>query len=231
MPAALPFSDLNRKAVSLGAPLVGTVPVDALRASPSHHRHPLAQYLCQGASVVVLALAHAERRPKMDWWDNSRGRTPGNRALMRVNRRLIKWLLKTYGAKAFDLPYAGPPNGVFLKDAAILAGLGVMGRNNLVITPQYGPRVRLRALLVDRPLTDSMPLEGFAPCQGCPAPCHAACPESAFSEGLYRRDRCQVQMERNEKYRMALRSPVVGMPTRYKVAYCRRCELACPVGV
>jgi hypothetical protein len=28
----------------------------------------------------------------------------------------------------------------------------------------------------------------------------------------------------------ALRSPVVGMPTKFKIAYCRLCELACPVG-
>ena len=230
MPSAIPLEPLRARAVSLGASLVGTVPVAVLLDSPSHRGHAIDRRLREGLGVVVVALAHDENRPKMDWWDNSRGHTPGNRLLVKVNRRLIKWLRRHYGAGARDLPYEGPEGGVFLKDAAVLSGIGVMGRNNLVVTPRYGPRVRLRALLVDHPLVPSPPLETFAPCTGCAAPCLAACPEAAFPANGYRRKRCQLQMAKNEAAKIVLRSPVVGMPTRYKVAYCRRCELACPVG-
>ena len=230
MPSAVPIETLRARAITLGASLVGTVPAAALLESPSHHGHAFDRRLRGGLSVVVVALAHDENRLKLDWWDNSRGHTPGNRLLIKVNRRLIKWFRKRFDAEARDLPYEGPGGGVFLKDAALLAGIGVMGRNNLVITPRYGPRVRLRALLVDHPLAPSAPLEDFTPCDGCPAPCRQACPQAAFPGGVYRRERCRLQMAENEAAKIVLRSPVVGMPTRYKVAYCRRCELACPVG-
>lgn len=230
MPRAISLETLQARAISMGVSLVGATPLSVLLDSPSHRKHHFDRRLRRGRCVLVMALAHGEDRPKLDWWDNSRGRTPGNRILIKTNRRLIKWLRKTFAVEAWDLAYQGPPEGSFLKDAAILAGLGVMGRNNLVITPRFGPRVRFRALLVDGPLTASPPLQGFAPCQGCPAPCQEACPQEAFPGGVYRRERCELQMARNEAAKIAIRSPVVGMPTRYKVAYCRRCELACPVG-
>jgi epoxyqueuosine reductase len=166
----------------------------------------------------------------MDWWDNWQGGTPGNRRLINISHRLLKWLRKKYRLEAVELPYQVERGGVFLKDAAILAGLGVMGRNNLLITPRYGPRVRIKALLVDLPLPAAGPLEGFDPCNGCPAPCLSACPQEAFTGGSYARERCQLQMKADEAHPIALRSPVVGMATKFKVAYCRLCELACPVG-
>jgi epoxyqueuosine reductase len=183
----------------------------------------------ESCSVVVLALEHAESQPERDWWDKRGGRTPGNRRLIGINHRLAKWIGKTYAAAASDIPYEAR-NGVFLKDAAVLAGIGVMGRNNLVITPHYGPRVRFRALLVDLPLPCTGPLEAFAPCEDCDAPCQRACPRDAFEGGHYQRRRCRLQMEKDESVTIVLNSPVVGMPTRFKTAYCRRCELSCPVG-
>jgi len=46
------------------------------------------------------------------------------------------------GINACPLPYRVEQGGILLKDAAVLAGLGVTGKNNLVITPQLaGPCV------------------------------------------------------------------------------------------
>ncbi len=42
---------------------------------------------------------------------------------------------------------------------AIDAGLGELGRNGLLITPQYGPRVRLCKILTDLPLEPDNPIE------------------------------------------------------------------------
>ena len=166
----------------------------------------------------------------MDWWDSWHGGTLGNRRLINISRRLIKWIRRTYAVEASDVPYQVERSGVFLKDAATLSGLGVMGRNNLLITPQFGPRVRLRALWVDFPLVETGPLENFDPCKGCNAPCLSACPREAFGSGSYQRDHCQLQMRTDEANPIALRSPVMGMATKFKVPYCRLCELSCPVG-
>ena len=42
---------------------------------------------------------------------------------------------------------------------AIDAGLGELGRNGLLITPQYGPRVRLCKIFTDLPLEPDKPIE------------------------------------------------------------------------
>jgi epoxyqueuosine reductase len=227
---ALPFEKISAKAVSLGASLVGAAHVVTLLASPSHRRYPVDQRVRAARSVLVLALAHSDAKPEMDWWDNRQGRTPGNRQMIDINQKLAQWFRKTYAVEANELPYHAHQRGVFLKDAAVLAGLGVVGKNNLLVTPQYGPRVRLRALLLDRFVQCTGPLAGFSPCEDCEQPCFRVCPRKAFAGGVYQRDRCRQQMVKNERDPVVLASPVVGMPTRFKIAYCRLCELACPVG-
>ena len=230
MESAIPFKEVAAQAIALGASLVGVTHVATLLDSPSHRLHPVKRCARDACSVLVLALAHTEGQPEMDWWDNRQGRTPGNRRLIKINHRLTKWLWEAYAVEAHELPYHAIHRGVYLKDAAVLAGLGVMGKNNLVITPQYGPRVRLRALLLDRPLESTGPLDGFAPCDGCAGVCMQACPWEALQGGSYRRERCWQQMEEDETDQIVLTPPFVGMPPRHVIAYCRRCELACPVG-
>jgi NMD protein affecting ribosome stability and mRNA decay len=57
-----------------------------------------------------------------------------------------------------------------------------------------------------------------------------ACPQNAFQEGNYSRKRCQRQMQKDEANPILRRSPIVGMPAEFTIAYCRQCELLCPVG-
>lgn len=230
MDPAIPFKEIAAKAISLGASLVGVTPVATLLDSPSHRLHPVKRCARDACSVLVLALAHDEGQPEMDWWDNRQGRTPGNRRLIKINHRLTKWLWEAYAVEAHELPYHAIHRGVYLKDAAVLAGLGVMGKNNLLITPQYGPRVRLRALLLDRFLESTRPLDGFTPCDECDGACMQACPWEALHGGSYQRERCWQQMEEDETDPILLTSPFVGMPAKHVIPYCRRCELACPVG-
>ena len=227
---AIAVEKITALAVSLGASLAGAVPFPTLLRSPSHRSYPACGRLGETGSVIVVALAHSERQPDMDWWDNRWGRTRGNRRLMDINQRLIRWLKKRHGAQASQLPYQTTGKGAFLKDAAVLAGLGVIGRNNLLVTPRFGPRVRLRALRVDRPVTGPGPLADFAPCKDCDGPCQRACPAAAFDGGRYNRNRCREQMRKDEADRAVVPSALPGIPDGYKVFYCRRCELACPVG-
>jgi epoxyqueuosine reductase len=230
MDSVIPYKEVAAQAIALGASLVGVTYVATLLDSPSHRLRPVKRHVRDARSVVVLALAHIEGQPEMDWWDNQEGRTPGNRLLMEISQRLTKWLREAYSTEAYELPYHAIHRGVFLKDAAILAGLGVMGKNNLLITPQYGPRVRLRALLLNRPLEGAELPDDFAPCDGCEGPCMQACPWEALHGGGYERERCLQQMNEDETDRIVLAPPFIGMPAKTIIAYCRLCELSCPVG-
>lgn len=88
--------------------------------------------------------------------------------------------------------FAGADTGVQLDFRLLgtLAGLGTGSRLGLLLHPTYGPWMGLRAacflaadLPTDPPVVDD-------PCEGCPAPCVAACPGAAFPDGRWQVDRC-----------------------------------------
>jgi epoxyqueuosine reductase len=64
------------------------------------------------------------------------------------------------------------------KHAAVLAGLGTIGRNSLLITPEFGPRVRLACLLTDAPV-ETTPRGRKEHCTKCDA-CIRVCPAQAI---------------------------------------------------
>lgn len=252
-------------ALECGADLAGVAGAGDLKASPSHRIHPLLQpYSGVGTrdaegrepgrvdwpedavSVVVVAVRHSEAEPGLDWWrDGFSGGTQGNRRLMDVNAALTRRLADERGVIARSLPYHIERGGIFLKDAAALAGIGVVGRNNLVVTPEYGPRVRLRCLTIDREAAPTGPSE-FDPCVGCAAPCREVCPRGALAvrvhdpdrygiarlpgrDGAYDRIACNGQMEEDAADHATAPRADTGEPGRV-VMYCRRCEFACWVG-
>jgi len=63
------------------------------------------------------------------------------------------------------------------KRVALAAGLGWLGRNNLVVTPDYGAQVRLVTVLTDLRLEPGSPLS--QDCGSCQA-CLAVCPAQAI---------------------------------------------------
>jgi len=193
------------KAKSLGAAIAGVASVESLKESPSHRIYPKIDmnlevhwqdakddykreefaWLEYSVSVVVVGVAHNADDPELDWWDGKG--TPGNRILIRINKKLSAWIENTFPIKTYKLPYYVDKGGIFLKDAAVMAGLGCIGKNNLVITPGYGPRIRFRALLLDQEAEATGPFE-FNPCEGCTQPCRKSCPIKAFQNTVYLAD-------------------------------------------
>ena len=105
----------------------------------------------------------------------------------RLNKALYDFahLLRQEGYRSLPLPAAGCPTdqrsltAIFsYKHAAQLAGLGTMGRHSMLITPQYGPRVRLACLLTEAPL-ESTAAEAKNYCVDCDA-CIRVCPSQAL---------------------------------------------------
>lgn len=219
----------------LGSP-EGRVIADHLRsprAEKDHGQNPTGY-------ALVIGLAHPAHLPELDWWDGSG--TPGNRMLIDIVARTEHHLQMTMGVRCHKLHYFVERGGVFLKDAAVLAGLGCIGRNNMLITPEFGPRIRLRALLLEAELRPTGPIS-FDPCTGCDIACRGICPEESMTkrrslpdgievgalpagDGAYDRDLCGRRMEKD-----ILRSEAKGgVNDRVPVKYCRKCELICPVG-
>jgi len=99
---------------------------------------------------------------------------------MAVVASMVAEFIRRLGYKAIPLG-----NDVALSiPIAIDAGLGELGRNGLLITPEYGPRVRLCKVLTDLPLKPDEPIEfGVqAFCEVCKK-CAEKCPSQAISKG------------------------------------------------
>jgi len=194
----------------------------------TNHSEEITPWLPNARSLLVLAMHHPENNPRLDWFD--RGNTAGNRRMTKISEELGAWLLGMHGVRAQLLPYHVEKGGVYLKDAAVFAGLGVLGRNNLLLDRKWGPRVRLRAVLIEARLPSAGPLENFDPCHLCAMPCRKACPENAFTRGKYDRPLCIKRLESDRAQPVESgQADAEGSPILV-TDWCRRCELACPVG-
>jgi epoxyqueuosine reductase QueG len=111
------------------------------------------------------------------------------------------------------------------KTAATRAGLGWIGKNGLLITPEYGPRVRLGTLLTDMELPYGEPIteSKCGECRKCVVSCPAAALHGVlWKAGLERKyivdaHACSTHM--HDKYRHIGRGSVCGI-----------CIRSCPVG-
>ena len=253
------------KAKSLGAHSAGFARVDDLVTAPSFTFAPKLSGISEGIgsrdnelglkpgevawpekakSVLVIAVEHPREQPEMDWWFG-RVSPPGNKVLTRIVKELCEWIPETFGIGTVHLPYHVEKGGIYLKDAAVIAGLGCIGKNNILITPEYGPRVRLRSLTVSLDIPSTGPLH-FYPCADCGMPCRNACPQDAFGKQIYTKEEynqeylpggtgeffrptCNIQMESDNDAAEILEIEGFEKPVKV-IKYCRRCELACPVG-
>jgi len=80
---------------------------------------------------------------------------------------------------------ADEPTFVDFRPLAAAAGLGWASRLGLLLHPEDGPWIGLRAAcFTTEALPPSAPAPGQGPCAGCAAPCVAACPVGAVPAGL-----------------------------------------------
>jgi len=97
----------------------------------------------------------------------------------------VATILQNHGHRALPVPASqttsrNPMRGLLShKKLAWAAGLGWIGRNNLLVTPQFGARTRLASVLTDALFQTSAPLE--ADCGDC-RECAKICPAGAINE-------------------------------------------------
>lgn len=169
------------------------------------------------AAKSVIVIGYHINDPILDVWfssvDGKRHRYFINEILSNIALEIISALLKE-GKDAVLTPYSG----IFAKDAAALANLGVIGKNNLLLTKRFGPRVRLRTMVTEAVLIKN-PEKPESLCDDCQRFCWSACPADAFATGQFNREAC---IEYSEKGKKKLSDNAA--------LYCRECELACPIG-
>ncbi len=109
------------------------------------------------------------------------------------------------------------------KLAANLAGLGWIGKNCLLITPESGPRVRWTSILTNAPLDSSVkPMENL--CGDC-RECVEICPVNAFTgESFRKEDKREVRYnaKKCEEYFDI-------MEKSGKIPVCGLCVYICPL--
>lgn len=131
-------------------------------------------------------------------------------ATLRIVAFQIAKLIEKEGYKATIVPTEGSEFGYWYADretlkanlsikyAAYHAGLGNFGRNHLLITKDFGPRVRMTAILTDAPLEkeEKGTLLPFIneKCSNC-MKCIEVCPAGAISrDGKIDRQKCAQYM-------------------------------------
>jgi epoxyqueuosine reductase len=219
--------EIKQYGLNLGADLVGIADAAKLNQdAPERHRPE--DFLPKAKSVVVIGLRLLD--PVMSALPISR--LEYTLMFYTVNNWLnhlayaIARKLEAAGYPSYTLSYspkeAGVPrqdpkelyDTISYKHAAVYAGLGQYGFNHLLITPQFGPRVRLVALVTEAELEpDSQLAPTICRPAECGYRCVKACPATCLDEdGKLNRFKCQNYL-----------SSVL------KVYKCGQCAAACPV--
>lgn len=185
-------TDLTNKvrnlAMSRGAAKVGIAPSSALsRALENHHPE---DFLPSAESVISIAV-RIGKSPILNL-PKSRGeyRTIYDAANAKLNNLSVEVasFLEEQDYEALPIPASTPydeeklTGDISHKHAAVAAGLGRFGVNNLVLTPEYGPYVRFATVLTNAPLKPDRPLNADL-CLGekCMR-CIRACPAGALQK-------------------------------------------------
>lgn len=213
-------------ALSNGAYLAGIAPVDRMDGAPAGH-HP-ADILPGARSVVVCAApipTGAMDGPATSY----------QIAMDTVHLRLdimatqLALFLEKDGRRAIPVPSDDPyrhweadrnygRGDLSHKHAAQAAGLGILGKNSILIAPRFGNRLHLVSVLTDLVLAPD-PVMDWRPCpEGCSL-CLRACPAGAIGEG--------------QRVDQALCRPVCmqRLPKGAIIESCWACRKACPAGL
>ncbi len=190
-----------------GINLVGIA--DAKNLILANPPRPATALMPTARSVIVMAVAHslgAAYAPDIMLWTRNKMQT--SRLLDQTAEKIGRLLelqgflsLPISADKPVEIVKLNPETGgkfrqtrvlgfLSLKHAAVSCGMGEIGRNNLLLTPDFGPHQRLCAIVTEAPL-EAGPRREFNLCNRCEC-CVKACPTGALTDGRYDVDPCFV---------------------------------------
>jgi len=231
----LESSEVKRFALEKGADLVGIASVDRFREQPIE-RQP-EQLLASAKSVIVVGVRVLADTIKPNLLLSALHHITLNIFHNQIAYEIGRFL-DDHGYHAVVVPHRignldpdlrSSPDymeiypklfGISTRHAAVEAGLGMFGKNRLLLTPRFGPRQRLAAVVTDADLAadPKLTLEERLPL--CPPHCKAcfsACPGEALSlEGIDWKKCNDVIRPHNGQYGYSA---------------CSECMLSCPAGM
>ena len=217
---------LKSYAVEMGADLVGIASNAQFIGAPKGHAP--SDIMTKAGSVIVLAtrlpsgvfnthlltaftLAHQDAMKRLDYMAYK-----------------VACFLEDHGGEAVPIPADAPYTDWDEKNlhgmgelshrhAAVAAGLGRLGKNSLLITPEYGNRVNLVSIITNLEIAPDQPITNNLCPEGCRL-CIDSCPAGALPG--------------NHTVVQKLCRPVLNttLPRGFTVLGCRVCRQVCPAG-
>ncbi len=176
-------TDLKTFCVSKGADLVGIADLAPFK----HGWIVLPQNLLEPYTCAISIALHVDDEiinaisdgPTPEYAQHYRS---VNASLDKITSQLVQWIVgKGFNAQAIPASHivddTNLMGNISHKAVARMAGIGWQGKGLLIISPDYGPRIRLATVLTDMLLIADQPLKNR--CSKC-MECAKACPASAI---------------------------------------------------
>lgn len=135
--------------------------------------------------------------------------------------------LSARGIRAEPLTFLDSASLVDLREAAVRAGLGTRGLNGLVVTREFGPRVRFGAVFVEPELPRDKPLSDYY-CASCSI-CISRCPTGALAPWGIDRSLCIAEFDPSPEM-LARQKREAKVVTPFTRQQCNLCISSCPIG-
>ena len=199
---------VKAKAREEGADLVGIAPVERFQNAPlmmSPQGH-----MPEAKCVVVFAVHHLDAAIELGGEPTAHDFGPYATQSSTMNPRLdsiafrLARLLEEASRAALPMPVTNiwryrPYKSIgqsFAPDlvhryAAVAAGLGEIGWNGLFLSPEFGPRQRISAVITNAELDPSPMYEGPSLCDRCML-CVKVCPTQALSKNFNKMNRLEI---------------------------------------
>jgi len=203
----------------LGADLVVILYVDGI--DDENTKTELKNYLEGARSIIIFGrrLEHVMMKEKDE--ESAGYQITIRKTVKLIARKLVRFIFGSgFSSKILSNPEEMWKSKINIKNLAELAGLGQIGFNNLLLTPKFGPRVLIAAIVTDallepdakNELTICLELKGTS-CKKCAD----ACPQLAISfTGRFYETKCLKQL--NEDIEL------------YQSYCCTLCITSCPIG-
>ncbi|HWP97589.1 MAG TPA: epoxyqueuosine reductase [Syntrophomonadaceae bacterium] len=219
-------TEIKAQAIKLGADLVGFASVDRFLEAPEGFRPT--DIMPRAKSVIVIA-----KRGPREVVRNKRRLTTYYHVFCTITGQLdqiayqLSYFIEDQGFRAYPVPSDSPYTAwdeenmhgrgdLSHRHAGAAAGLGVLGKNTLLITPRYGNRIQLVSIISDLEVNpDPLVEEDLCP-EDCRV-CLDACPVGALDGTTVVQKLCREHI-------------ATTLPRGFSVYSCWECRRVCPAG-